>query len=72
MKLDAGQSPMLAHPAAPLAACVQQNLIAMVTSIDWSKNKFQIDHLQPYSSTNPENLAKIGSGDFENWSNRIR
>jgi len=34
MKLDAGQRPMLARPAAPLAACVQQNLIAMVTSID--------------------------------------
>jgi len=34
-------------------------------SLEGLKNEFQIDHLQPYSSTNPENMAKIGLADLE-------
>jgi len=60
--VDARQWPTLARPAAPLAACVQrqQKLFAMATSLEGSKNSFQIDHIYSHSSTNPEDLAKIG------------
>jgi len=34
-------------------------------SLEGLKNEFQIDHLQPYCSTNPENMAKIGLADLE-------
>jgi len=34
-------------------------------SLEESNNYFQTDHLYIYSSTIPENMAKIGPVDFE-------
>jgi len=47
--IDAGKSPTIAHPAAPLAACDrnQQKLVVMATSLEGSKSPFEIDHVQP-------------------------
>lgn len=35
-------------------------MVATVTSLERSKNKFRIDYLEPQNSTNSEHLAKIG------------
>jgi len=65
IKLDAGQRPTLARPAAPLAAWVwqQQKLVAVATFFG-SKTDFRLT-VYSHSSTNPENLAKIGLVNFE-------
>jgi len=58
IKLDARQSPTLAHPAAP------PKMVVMAASLEKSKkNNFSLI-VYKHSSTNPENLAKIGSVDF--------
>jgi len=42
----------------------QQKLVAMATSLGGSENYIQMV-IYSHSSTNPDNLAKIGSVDFE-------
>jgi len=66
VKLDAGKSPTIAHPAAPLAACDrnQQKLVVMTTSLEGSKAHFRLI-MYSHSSTNPKNLAKSDPVDFE-------
>jgi len=68
---------MLARPAASLSTGVTKissvdktNKIRChgndATSLEGSKKTVRhIDHLQPYSSTNPENLTNISQVDFE-------
>jgi len=85
-KPDAGQSPTLARPAAPLAACVQRisfvdkttkihilYICMNITNKNWlprqcfsrdQKTNFKFI-IYSHSSSNPENLAKIGWVDFE-------
>jgi len=65
----AGQSPTLAHPAAPLAACVQRHPCT-TTKIGchgnvprWIENLFNTS--SRVGSTNPETLTKLGTVDFE-------
>jgi len=67
---DAGQSPTLARPAAPLAACVRRHPCTKPTkfgcygnapwgSLSDRKTNFRLV-IYSCSSTNPANLAKIG------------
>ena len=49
----------------PPASCDSKKLVIVAMSLEGLKNEFQIDHLQPYSSTNPENMAKIALADLE-------
>ena len=58
-KLDAGQSPTLARPAAPLSTRVQK-LVAIATS-PWGVEKLVSDwSSRAMVLPNSENLAKIG------------
>jgi len=64
-KLDAGQSPTLARPAAPLAACVQRisSVVSTATSLEGLKTNFRLT-IYSLSYTNPGNGDKIGPVDF--------
>jgi len=71
-KLDAGHSPTLARPAAPLADCVQRHP-CIKTNKMWlprqrplmdPKNNFRLT-IYSRSSTNPANLAKISPADCQ-------
>jgi len=70
-KLDAGQSPTLAHLAAPLAVCVQQYPYNTTkvgchgnVPCDIEKNNFRLI-IYSNSFTNHHNLANIGLVYFE-------
>ena len=62
------QSPTIAYPAAPLAACVQRNVCTKTNkiSLPWPLASRDRKTISDWSSTaKPEHLAKIGPIDFE-------
>ena len=72
LKLDAEQSPTLAHPAAPLATCVLRHSCTKTNKI-WLTRQRPLRHqktnfrliIYNHNYTNPKNLAKIGWVDFK-------